>query len=61
MVNLEHLFPLSDSDPEDLQLWSYKIAIAPENADGRTFHVGHRYRPVVYRRVEYLRTAPATS
>ena len=41
MVNLEQLASLSDLDPEgDLQLWSYKIAIAPENADGRTFMLG---------------------
>ena len=41
MVNLEQLASLSGLDPEgDLQLWSYKIAIAPENADGRTFMLG---------------------
>ena len=37
MVNLEKLASLSDLDPEgELQLWSFKVAIAPENADGRT-------------------------
>lgn len=41
MVNLEQLASLSGLDPEgDLQLWSYKIAIAPKNADGRTFMLG---------------------
>ena len=41
MVNLEQLASLPGLDPEgDLQLWSYKIAIAPENADGRTFLLG---------------------
>lgn len=50
MVNLEQLASLSDLDPEgDLQLWSYKIAIAPENADGRTFLLGRRYRPFIHR------------
>lgn len=42
MVNLEQLASLSGLDPEgDLQLWSYKIAIAPENADGAHLHAGH--------------------
>ena len=37
MVNLEKLASLSGLDPEgELQLWSFKVAIAPENADGRT-------------------------
>ena len=37
MVNFKQLASLSGLDPEgDLQLWSYKIAIAPVNADGRT-------------------------
>ena len=37
MVNLEQLASLSGLDPEgELQLWSFKIAIAPENAAGRT-------------------------
>ena len=41
LVNLEQLASLSGLDPEgDLQLWSYKIAIAPKNADGRTFMLG---------------------
>lgn len=37
MVNLEKLASLSGLDPEgELQLWSFKVAIAPTNADGRT-------------------------
>ena len=41
MVNLEQLASLPGLDPEgDLQLWSYKIAVAPKNADGRTFMLG---------------------
>ena len=41
LVNLEQLASLPGLDPEgELQLWSYKIAIAPENADGRTFMLG---------------------
>ena len=41
MVNLEQLASLPGLDPEgDLQLWSYKIAVAPKNADGRTFLLG---------------------
>ena len=41
LVNLEQLASLSGLDPEgDLQLWSYKIAVAPKNADGRTFMLG---------------------
>ena len=37
MVNLEQLASLSGLDPEgELQLWSFKVAIAPTNADGRT-------------------------
>ena len=38
MVNLEQLTSLPDLDPEgELQLWSFKVAIAPTNADGCTF------------------------
>ena len=41
LVNLEQLASLPGLDPEgDLQLWSYKIAVAPKNADGRTFMLG---------------------
>ena len=37
LVNLEQLASLSGLDPEcELQLWSFKVAIAPTNADGRT-------------------------
>ena len=37
MVNLKQLASLSGLDPEgELQLWSFKVAIAPTNADGRT-------------------------
>ena len=37
MVNLEQLASLSGLDPEgELQLWSFQVAIAPTNADGRT-------------------------
>ena len=51
MVNLEQLASLSDLDPEgDLQLWSYKIAIAPGKCRRAYLHAGHRYRTVVYRR-----------
>ena len=41
LVNLEQLASLSGRDPAGaLQLWSYKIAVAPKNADGRTFMLG---------------------
>lgn len=40
MVNLEQLASLSGLDPEgELQLWSFKVAIAPTNADGRTIRL----------------------